>query len=95
MTVAFPGDLPQVLTVGAALEGSEGVGLAAGSASGPTVDGRLKPELVAPAADTAAAAAIVGGVAALLLEAEPWLTPDEVKLRLLAGARERAVPILK
>ena len=40
---------------------------------------------------TSQATAVVSGVAALLLEQEPWLTPDDIKCRLMAprGARSR------
>lgn len=36
---------------------------------------------------TSQAAAITSGVAALLLQAEPWLTPDQVKCKLMSTAR--------
>src|SRR5258708_11971198 len=36
---------------------------------------------------TSQAAATVSGVVALMLEVDPWLTPDQVKCRLMSGAR--------
>jgi subtilisin family serine protease len=36
---------------------------------------------------TSQAAAVVSGVAALMLQHEPWLSPDDVKCRLMASAR--------
>ena len=92
MTIAAPGEVPELITVGAAIRGPAGVLVAPYSAAGPIAAGFLKPELVAPvgtgeAAGTPTAAAVVAGVAALILQQEPWLTPDEVKRRLLASAR--------
>ena len=64
------------------------------SARGPTLDGRIKPDVVAPGEviysinvgggyikgiGTSGAAAHVGGAAALLLDINPSLTPDEAK----------------
>ena len=36
---------------------------------------------------TSQAAAVTSGIAALLLQADPWLTPDELKCRLMSGAQ--------
>jgi hypothetical protein len=41
---------------------------------------------------TSQAAAVVSGIAALMLEAEPGLTPDQVKCKLIAGARPAVNP---
>ena len=106
VTVAVPGDVPAVITVGAVSEGAGGERPAGYSAGGPSLGGFVKPEILAPAgaaavtpapdaaagvalvrSGTAISSAVVSGIAALLLEQRPWLTPDEVKLRLLAGAR--------
>ena len=110
-TIAAPGNVPHVITVGAVAAGA-GQGLVHSySAAGPTLDGFVKPEIVAPAgavepapapaaagtirrprAGTSVSSAIVSGVVALILEASPWLTPDEVKHRLLESARPAVPP---
>jgi hypothetical protein len=106
VTVGAPGEVPQVITVGAADLGAAGVLVPSYSASGPSLVGFLKPEIVAPAgmaeagavpllgdrvhklpAGTAISSAVASGVVALVLEAHPWLTPDEVKRRLMSTAR--------
>ena len=91
--------------------------LASFSSTGPTYEGFVKPEMVAPGGHMAAsmssnsylanidpdsmslgqqmftmsgtsqAAAVTTGVVALMLQANPTLTPDTVKCRLLASAR--------
>ena len=90
--------------------------LASFSAAGPTVEGFLKPELLAPGghirgmmkkgnklekkyphfhdgdgyytmSGTSQSAAIISGVAALILQSDPSLTPDDVKCRLMSSAR--------
>jgi serine protease AprX len=122
MTVNVPGNVPYVITVGAMTDSytpnnaSDDV-LATFSSSGPTYEGFVKPEIVAPGGHIAAsmssstylanldpgsmqlgqqlftmsgtsqAAAVTTGVVALLLHNEPWLTPDEVKCRLIRTAR--------
>ena len=87
----------------------------------PTVEGFVKPEVVAPGghmhglmqedgqifldhpetkvcgftheiSGTSQAAAVVSGVTALMLDADPSLSPDEVKCRLMASAHPAVVP---
>lgn len=92
-----------VITVGASddrgtVAGSDDT-LADFSSGGPTADGRLKPELVAPGVGitslfvgpfiatldgTSMATPHAAGAAALLLHKEPGLAPDDVKTRLTA-----------
>jgi serine protease AprX len=122
MTVNVPGNVPYVITVGAMTDSytpsdaTDDV-LATFSSSGPTYEGFVKPEIVAPGGHIAAsmssstylatldpdsmqlgqqlftmsgtsqASAVTTGVVALLLNREPWLTPDEVKCRLIRTAR--------
>ena len=123
MTVGVPGNVPYVITVGAATDSYTPFDpsddrLASFSAAGPTHAGFVKPELVAPGghmagtmdngnhdiadahpefmsedarvftmSGTSQSAAVVSGVAALLLEAEPNLTPDQLKCKLMSTAR--------
>ncbi|MFD2167841.1 S8 family peptidase [Thalassotalea euphylliae] len=120
MTIGVPGNVPYIITVGAMSDNytitkGDDDRLATFSAAGPTYEGFVKPEIVAPGghlsglmsfdtqivqehpeyhdggryfemSGTSQAAAVVSGVAALLLTKEPNLTPDEVKCRLIAGA---------
>jgi subtilisin family serine protease len=89
-SVAPPADAHGVISVGAVRSDSPGT-IEAFSGQGPTLDGRLKPELVAPDrvstsvfgggsfVGTSAAAPHVGAVAALLLSLDPTLTPEKVQ----------------
>jgi serine protease AprX len=121
MSVGVPGNVPYVITVGAMTDSytpedpSDDL-LASFSAAGPTFEGFVKPEVVAPGghimglmhqnatlrreypqyvagdyyfvmSGTSQAAGVVSGVAALILQRAPWLTPDEVKCVLLKAAR--------
>ena len=121
MTVGVPGNVPYVITVGAMSDnytpddGSDDA-LASFSAAGPTVEGFVKPDLVAPGghmlglmlgntqiavehpefhdggiyftmSGTSQATAVVSGIIALMLQANPSLMPDDVKCRLMASAR--------
>ena len=120
MTIGVPGNLPYVLTVGAMTDnftpadGSDDE-LASFSSTGPTVEGFVKPEVVAPGghmrglvhqnstlanaypeyydgdffemSGTSQAAAVVSGVAALVLQAEAWRSVDEIKCKIISAAR--------
>ena len=128
-TITVPGNDPYVITVGA-VDGQRTPGywpddrIPTWSASGPTLDGFIKPDLVAPGAQivsfmqnyssfdpqnaaalvkqhpdysqtenlfrmngTSMAAAVTSGAVAVLLQAHPDLTPDQVKYRLMVSAR--------
>ncbi len=121
MTIGVPGNVPYVITVGAMTDHytpdvPTDDYLASFSSTGPTVEGFVKPDVVAPGghmiglmdaksllstshdqfrgrgsyftmSGTSQAAAVVSGIAALILQNEPWLTPDDVKCRLMAAAR--------
>ena len=121
MTIGVPGNVPYVVTVGAMTDNNTPSlftddKLASFTSAGPTVEGFVKPDLVAPGghmigvmsgdsylaqaypsyrvgssyfrmSGTSQAAAVVSGAAALLLDANPELGPDDVKCQLLAGAR--------
>ena len=118
-TVGVPGNVPYVITVGAMTDNwsnnKNDDRLASFSAAGPTFEGFVKPDLVAPGghvwgfmgtyqkiavdhptymnngdffqmSGTSQSAAVVSGVAALVLSANPGLTPDQVKCRIMASA---------
>jgi serine protease AprX len=120
LTIGVPGNVPYVITVGAItdnytpLDSSDDY-IPSFSSAGPTFDGFVKPELVAPGAHilglvgtssllaqsypqfaladnffslsgTSMSAAVTSGIVALMLDAEPSLTPDEVKCRLIDTA---------
>jgi subtilisin family serine protease len=117
-TVGVPGNVPYVITVGAMTDNytssKNDDRLASFSAAGPTFEGFVKPDLVAPGghvwgfmgtyqkiavdhptymnngdffqmSGTSQSAAVVSGVAALVLSANPGLTPDQVKCRIMAS----------
>jgi serine protease AprX len=120
-TISVPGNVPYVITVGAMTDNFTPANVAddrltSFSSTGPTYEGFVKPEVVAPGghiwslmpthariaqehptyqndgdfftmSGTSQAAAVVSGAAALLLQAEPGLTPDAVKCKLMASAR--------
>ena len=120
MTIGVPGNLPYVLTVGAMTDnftpadGSDDE-LASFSSTGPTVEGFVKPEVVAPGghmrglvqnnaslanaypeyydgqyfemSGTSQAAAVASGIAALVLQAEPWRSVDELKCKIMSAAK--------
>jgi serine protease AprX len=118
-TVGVPGNIPYVITVGAMTDNytnnKNDDRLASFSAAGPTFEGFVKPDVVAPGghvwgfmatyqkiavdhptymnsgdffqmSGTSQSAAVVSGVAALVMAANPMLTPDQVKCRIMAGA---------
>jgi serine protease AprX len=103
-TIGSPGAARDAITAGAMADLSEnGFTLASFSSRGPTADGRVKPDLVAPGVNIASSAAntsnqyavgsgtsmaapFVAGVAALMLDAGPALTPAGVKTRLTTTA---------
>ncbi|WP_333784203.1 S8 family serine peptidase [Thermocrinis sp.] len=103
-TVAVPGTSPHVITVGALTSRWSSTDfrsftdlgkIAYFSSRGPTRDGRIKPDVVAPGyfvlgplagtiqyitkAGTSMAAPVVAGLVALILESNPNLTVDEVR----------------
>lgn len=130
MTIGVPGNVPYVITVGALSDNYTPFDprddfLGTFSSAGPTVEGFVKPEVLAPgghvaglmpatsalaqtypqffvASDyfaltgTSQATAVTSGVVAQMLKANPSLTPDNVKCRLMASARialnENGVP---
>jgi serine protease AprX len=121
-TVGVPGNVPYVITVGAMTDSytpndNSDDRLATFSSAGPTAEGFVKPEIVAPGghmvswmpphgllartypqfhteekeyftmSGTSQAAGVISGVAALMLQVKPSLTPDQLKCRLMATAR--------
>lgn len=123
MSVGVPGNVPYVITVGAMTDNFTPLDpsddrLAKFSSVGPTHEGFVKPEVVAPGghmqgimdadyhkialdypefadpgkdifsmSGTSQAAAVVSAAAALILQNEPYLTPDQVKCKLMSTAR--------
>jgi len=121
MSVGVPGNTPYIITVGAFTDhrtpGDFGDDyIPEFSASGPTLDAFIKPDVIAPGAHmvslmrpkahlreinperrvngryfemsgTSMSTAVVSGIAALILEENPDLTPDQVKYRLTQSAR--------
>ena len=127
-TITVPGNDPYVITIGA-VDGQRTPGywhddlLPDWSSTGVTLDGFVKPDVLAPGANiisfmmnnpdapsqaaqlvqdhpdyaansilfrmngTSMATAVTSGVVALMLEADPTLTPDQVKYRLSVSAR--------
>ena len=121
-TIGVPGNVPYIITVGAMTDNYTPANplnykLTSFSSTGPTFEGFVKPDIVAPGghilgymnpatallthlhpgfqvgqylfimSGTSQAAAVVSGSVALMLEANPTLTPDQVKCRLITSAR--------
>jgi serine protease AprX len=95
-TIGSPSAARSIITVGNMVDlGKGGFVLNASSSRGPTLDGRVKPDLCGPGTQISAAQAnsdgyirltgtsmscpFVAGVAALMLQANPSLTPGDVK----------------
>jgi serine protease AprX len=125
MTIGVPGNTPYVITVGAASDNYTPENLnddfvTTFSSAGPTYEGFIKPELVAPGghiqgvmdkktlvretyslfndkdvdahnyfemSGSSQSTAVTSGIVALMLQANPDLTPDDIKCRLLETAK--------
>lgn len=118
--ITVPGNNPYILTVGAVTDSSTPYDLsddrvATFSSKGPTVEGFVKPEVVAYGANiaskmderyfrkamklsakgenyteisgTSQASAIVAGIAALIVSSDPYISPDDVKCRIISSAK--------
>lgn len=97
-TLIAPADADSIVSVGAAFSDGE---LASFSSTGPTADGRIKPEVVAQGVSvfslygeagyvflsgTSLSTPLAAGVAALVLSANPQLTPMQVRERMTSTA---------
>ena len=122
MSITVPGNNPYVISVGAFTDNYtwqedkwDDDYIPPFSSAGPTLDGFVKPDIIAPGAHmvstmqsntwlavnheaykiggthfsmagTSQATAVVSGIAALMLDQDPTLTPDQVKYRLMRTA---------
>ncbi len=109
--ITTPADAAGVVTVGAVH--MQSASIASFSSRGPTSDGRIKPDVVAPGVSvysvegsraspagnfdseqyvrfngTSASSPLIAGVAALMLQADPTLTPRQVSERLRSTASD-------
>ncbi|WP_371193549.1 S8 family peptidase [Glaciecola sp. SC05] len=124
MGISVPGNNPYVITVGATTDNYTPFDPAddrvtSFSSKGPTYEGFVKPEIVAPGAriavkmqgsliakamrksatgidyseisGTSQASAVVAGVAALIIQNDPFITPDNVKCKIVATAKAAKV----
>ncbi|HWR26343.1 MAG TPA: S8 family serine peptidase, partial [candidate division Zixibacteria bacterium] len=99
-SLAIPADAPGVITVGATYWSNDS--LEPFSSQGPTNDGRIKPDIVAPDGvktssyanflGTSASAPHVAGAAALLFGIYPSLTNDTLRSMLESAAKEMGIP---
>ncbi len=125
-SITVPGNVPYVITVGAMTDNYTPTDrsddrLDSFSSTGPTYEGFVKPEIVAPGghviavmsgsspiakahpsflgtngylgstyfymSGTSMSAAVVSGTVALMLQAQPYLTPNQVKCKLMSSAQ--------
>ena len=118
--ITVPGNNPYVITVGATTHNDtpfllDDDRVASFSAQGPTYDGFVKPDVVAPGAKiavklddiffttklklsetgqdysvisgTSQSSAVVAGIAALVIQAHPGISPDDVKCKIISAAK--------
>ena len=108
--ISTPAAAANALTVGAMADvGASGFYLADFSSRGPTLDGRVKPDVAAPGADirsaatnsttgfatasgTSMATPFVAGVALLMRDLNPLLTPAQVKQKIMDTAKDWGAP---
>lgn len=103
-TITSPGISKKVITVGSMDDGWDAGKGKGYSGRGPTAECVVKPEILMPGTNivsclnrksgytrksgTSMAVPVLSGVIALLLNAYPYLSPNEVKMRLFYGARQ-------
>ncbi len=102
-TVKSPGSCAKIITVGCADTTGEQTKVADFSSRGPIFD-TIKPDLVAPGVDitslsndvnlltkmsgTSVSTPFVAGVATLLLQREPYLTPNQIKAKIMYSSQK-------